>query len=107
MTTELKKPVEKVKRYYDYNECRDYLQKKYGYDERNYGKKAKNKFGHGKDFWGSFVILMAPNIENGSYFQMSNEWLIGSEDWQKEILEHYLSEFGTGENRIIEFYAIW
>ena len=106
MTTELKKPVEKIRKYYNYFECRDYLQKKYGYDENNYGKKPNKKYSN--DFWGDFVVLvMAPHITNGSFFQMTNEWLIGSEDWQREILERYLSEFGTGENRVIDFYVAW
>jgi hypothetical protein len=105
----MKKPNEKTRQYYDYHECQDYLQKKYGYDERNY---ADHKF-TGKpddapyqDFW-HFVIEMT-NLNNGTFIYMNNDWLESAkEPWQKEIIEHYLSEFGKGKNREVQFFVAW
>lgn len=50
----LEKPKQKIKKYYDYNKCRNYLEKKYNYDERDYAGKYKNRYHEDKpylDFW--------------------------------------------------------
>ena len=108
----MKKPKKHTKESYSYSECRKYLEKKYGYDERNY---ANTKYDGTpddapyQDFW-HFVCDFA-NPNNGSYFTMDNFWLDkkygAKEEWQRTIIEYYLSEFGEGKNREIEFYVWW
>ena len=51
-----KKPIKKTIKYFNYNECSDYIEKKYGYEERDYAgvsayinsslKKTNEKFGN-------------------------------------------------------------
>jgi hypothetical protein len=173
------KPKKHTIEYYDYHECRDYLQEKYGYNERDYAGRHKKKEeldhfrlyqkltgdiqpfdghypdcsgkGGGKtiwrdgkkipateeqyradfdlihaqyrryqdwtlehpetpkppyqDFW-HFVVEQT-ELSNGSMFTMSDDWLEYAEGWQKTILEYYLSEFGEGEEREIQFQVNW
>jgi len=120
----MKKPGKRTKEYYDYHECRDYLQEKYSYDERDYagkhnhGKAAKNSKAVTAlgltndndppywDFW-HFVIDAGGVQSNSSFFHLTTEWLHGeTEDWQKEIIQHYLDEFADKDG-MIEFYVDW
>ena len=94
MTT---KPKEKTKTAYDYNECRDWLQAKYGYDERDYaGKYASpipNPSAPYQDFW-HFVLDQTP-VHNGCYINIEDSWLEDAAPWQREIINRYLDHFGT------------
>jgi len=95
-------------------ECRNYLNKKYNCDQDNYANcnygtdgKADAPF---QCFW--HFILEVSNLSDGSffysYFYMNNDWLdMAEEEWQKEILEQYLSEFGEGKDSEIKFYVEW
>jgi len=59
-----------------------------------------------QDFW--HWIVENNSINNGGYFQLSNyDFETCEEDFQKTILEYFLSEFGEGENRRVEFYVEW
>jgi hypothetical protein len=60
-----------------------------------------------QDFW--HFVCDQTEIHNGGTFVMSDEWMDCAEDWQKEILERYLSEFGTNSYgcREIEFEVSW
>lgn len=108
----MKKPALRKVNYLDYHECSEYLEKKYGYEERNY---KKHRFDISEndpsnppycDFWHWVVDTFS--VHNGCDICFSNDWLEGNlEDWQKEILEHYLSEFGSGPNREVEFRVEW
>jgi len=109
----MNKPVKRVHEYYDYNECRNYLEEKYGYDERDYankltargiGSKADDDSVPYQDFW--HYICDCTDIYNGCDFTMYSDWMDDAEDWQKEILQHYFDEFGD-ENGEIEFNVLW
>jgi hypothetical protein len=108
--SKIKKPTKKTTKFLDYIECRNYLNQKYKCDQDNYAGcnygtdgKASAPF---QCFW-HFIIEIS-NLSNGSFFYMNYEWLdMAEEDWQKEILERYLSEFGEGKDREIKFYVSW
>ena len=106
----MKKPVQYTKTYYDYHECRDYICDKYKCDIDNFANKKYT--GKPNDppfqcFW--HFVIDKTNCSNGTTFPMSNEWLKESKpnDWQKTVIEYFLSEFGKGKNREIEFYVSW
>lgn len=106
----VKKPDKKVMTYYDYDECRQYLEKKYGYDERDYAGRFTgrgNERAPYQDFW-HFVVEKG-SAHNDALMVMSEWWKEGAEPWQAEILERYLSEFGEGDpgDRSIEFWVSW
>ena len=106
----MKKP-EKIKfELNDYHKCRDWLQRRYNYDERNYANctlTASEDDTPYQDFW-HFVIDMG-NPHNGSILWMHNEWRENAEEWQVEILDRYLDHFGEGEgeNRYARFWVEW
>jgi hypothetical protein len=78
---------------YDYHECRDYLQARDGYDERDYaGKYPDHPDAPYQDFW-HFVVDCA-DIHNPCDFVMDETWRAGAEPWQVEILDKYLTTFG-------------
>lgn len=109
----MQKPQKYTKVYYDYNECREYLEKKYGYDERDYlGKYPKNikqKIRDVKylDFW--HWVIDHHDINNECFITFSQETLdeeYDMEDWQKEIYKRYLDEFAD-KNGELEMYVWW
>ena len=97
---------------YDYYECSNYIDKKYGYDQRNFaGKGQKGRVDEEVpylDFWQAWV-LKKYEINNGCYFTFSRDDLDYSEmevpDWIKTIFNHYMDEFA--ENDEIKFYVWW
>lgn len=102
---------------YDFIECRDYLQTKYGFDMRDYAgywknRRKKNPPPH-QDFWHWMCDHF--EISNGCDFFMSQEDLDshieypGStpmEQWQIDIYKLFLKEFG-GKNKEIHFEVSW
>lgn len=105
------KPVKKCHIYaYDYRECRDYLQARDGYDERDYASKFQGDAGPPyQDFW-HFVLDKDPEIHNGCEVVMDESWAEGAEPWQQEILRKYLDAFGeTGllGERVVNVYVWW
>lgn len=117
MKKKIDKPVKQTKTYYDYNECRNYLENKYGYDERDYSKRFKRKDGkltginndvEYRDFW--HWVLDHNQISNGCFITFYKEDLedpeMDFEDWQKEIYKRYIDEFAD-ENGELEMYVWW
>ena len=107
--TDLKKPEKKSITAYDYHECRDYLQRIHGYDERDYlGTFKGNDDAPYQDFW-HFVLDQNGSIHNDCFFTMHEEWADGAEPWQKQILTYYLDAFGEGKKgeRSIYFHVWW
>lgn len=103
-------PKAKAKMALDYHECRDYLQEKYDYQERDYAGKWTNKSPDDVpylDFW-HYVISQAEYITNGSYFEMDKDWKDGldDDDFRVTIINYYFKEFGNG-NDSIEFWVQW
>lgn len=112
------KPIKHTRTYFDYHECRDYLQEKYRYDERDYaGYHTNGKIDSSKpyqDFWVDVILNLAYNVGNETFFEMNDEWLdencYDTEDWQRTIIEYYLSEFGEADSdgfRSINFWVEW
>ena len=95
---------------YDYHACRDYLERRDGYAERDYaGRFTGNSTAPYQDFW-HFVLEYVPDMGNGHFFTMEEDWLLDAEPWQQEILLKYLDTFGeVGEDgkRFVELYAWW
>lgn len=93
---------------YDYHEVRDWLNHMYERDDRDVlGKFNGNIDAEYRDFW-HFVCENA-EIHNGCIFTMYEEWAEDAEDWQKEIIEQYMKNFGTGNDgdREIQFWVEW
>jgi hypothetical protein len=115
----MNKPVKKEhESHYDYNECQDWIESKYGYKVRDYlGKFTYYKNGSPKgfnenikylDFW--HWITDNFDIHNGSYFLFSkddlNNYRKSEPEWVKRIYNDFLTEFAD-ENGEIEFYVWW
>lgn len=103
----MEKPQKQVWFIYDYHECRNYLENKFGYDERDYAGHFIDENLPYKDFW-HFVVDKG-GVTNDSTFVMSEWWFEDAEDWQREIGTRYLDEFGEGEpgDRSILFCVSW
>jgi hypothetical protein len=105
----MEKPIKKKREYYDYNECRDYLQKKYDYDERDYAKKYKTQPFDAEipyfDFW--HWVIANHEIHNGCEIMFYREKMEEiKEDWVKEIYSRYIEEFAE-ESGELEMYVSW
>jgi hypothetical protein len=109
------KPIPKTKEAYDYRECRDYLQWKYGYDEQDYTGKYKKIPAWAVDdidesvpyqnFW--HWLLGRYEIHNGGYVTFTRDALDEiQEEWAKIIYSHYLEEFTQGQDEVT-FYVWW
>lgn len=97
----MKKPTKKTFIAYDFSECRDYINKKYKCNIRDFARST----GEGKeyqDFWHWICNTYSPN--NGSFLTFSREDDT-EKDWQRTILNYFLDEFG--ENDEVIFYVDW
>jgi hypothetical protein len=105
---DMNKPTPKTKTAYSYTECRDYLQEKYGYKERDYAGKFKHRDMDDipyQDFW--HWVVGNYQIHNGCYVTFTKEVLDEiQEDWVKTIYSYYLHEFALDKNEVT-FYVEW
>jgi lipoprotein NlpI len=94
---------------YGYHACRDYLQARDGYNERDV---AGHWGDHSKpyhDFW-HFICDKAVELHNGGTFVMDETWKEGAEAWQAALVDKYLEAFGEVDEdgiRTAEFYVAW
>lgn len=96
----MKKPKKITKSYFVYTECRDYLENKFNYKEREY----LDKNNQCQDFWHWIIINQNPprgSFMTFDYFELQEI----QEEWAKEIYAHYLEEFG--ENKKLEMFVDW
>ena len=87
------KPQPKTMTYYDYTECRNYLQEKYGYNERDFAGRHKVSWPENAhipylDFW--HWVCEHHEVFNGCMIDFSREVLDDPDtdwngEWQKEI----------------------
>ena len=112
---ELEKPKFKTKIFYHYNECRNYLQKKYNCNERDFAGRYKrdenNKLKEVdinkpyQDFWhwvcdnyiiynGCFIVF------SKNYFGMKSETI---PEWVKTIYSRYIEEFADNNGELVMF----
>lgn len=104
----MEKPKKHSKEFYDYRECRDYLQQKYDYDERDlagWRKKMDDSVPY-QDFW--HWVVEHHQISNGCFVTFSREALaeLDAVDWQREIYVRYLDEFAD-ESGELEMWIWW
>lgn len=104
-----KRPKKETRSYFDYNKCRDYLQAKYGYDERDYAGKFVGKGVRENvpylDFW--HWVLNHHQIQNGCFVVFTRwEYEDIEEEWVKVIYGHYLDEFADKEGNL-DLYVWW
>lgn len=107
----MQKPTKKKKEYYDYNECKDYIDEKLGRDIDDYAAKfvmknnkpvKVNEHADFKCFW--HWVVDRYNITNGCSFGfIESELEYIEEDWIKEIYAAFLEEFG----KEIDFEVWW
>lgn len=104
----MKKPTKQKIEYYDYSECRDYLEQKYGYDERDYAGKFKDGLHDDRpylDFW--HWVVERFNVRNGDYITFERSEIEEIEqDWVREIYTRYIDEFAD-KNGNLEMYVGW
>lgn len=117
---DLNKPIKRQhESHYDYHECIEYIEKKNGYETREYPKRGSKPY---LDFW--HWVLENAEISNGCYFKINTEWLDSLKeeiiekggsfktDWRKRIVDDLLKEFGTPDNDqdelvTIRFWVEW
>lgn len=119
--TELVKPKARSRKpELDFNECTDYIEKKYGYSTRGFAFDEEKLLGpttelEYRDFW--HWVVDHYTIHNGCHIEFSQETLdeykelepndpYGMKDWQIKIYQDYLNEFAD-ENGEINFYVWW
>ena len=111
------KPVKRTRTFYEYLECRDYLQEKYGYDERDYASRNKAVEVIGKrrrfdgsrpyqDFW--HWVVETYQIHNGCFVTFSRDAdalreLPTDKQWVREIYQRYLDEFADEDGELLMF----
>lgn len=86
------KPKKRSKKEYDYNECKEYISKKLGYDIDNVPGKTFRCFWHELENYNE--------LHNGSHI-----WIFSDshkEKWAKEIAMAFEQEFGEGP-----YYCSW
>lgn len=110
--SDLKKPEKKHRApIYDYNQCRSYLEAKYGYDERQYGreyqvldnglKACTNPEQEYQDFWWWVVKKYSPVRDGTITFHRENLNEMGHEpEWIRKIYTYYLDEFADETGRL-------
>lgn len=106
------KPTQKTKTYFDYNECRNYLQEKHGYNEQDYTGLFRH-LGSGEpppvlpyqNFW--HWVVGRYNAHNDCFVTFSRDVLPEIEEgWVKTIYSHYLDEFAD-EKGELEMHVWW
>lgn len=110
--TELIKPEKETKSYHVYTKVRDYLQQKYGYDERDYVGRYNRRTTHEYDptkphwdFW--HWVVQHHDITNGCFITFTRDQLHEIQvDWVKEIYSRYLDEFAD-EDGTLEMWVWW
>lgn len=93
----INKPKMHSRDFYDYFECKKYLEEKYSFKERDLGAK--------QDFW---HWLAGRHITgNDSFFTLSREELEEIEEgWVKVIYQCFIEEFADSDG-IAEFFVSW
>lgn len=94
---------------HDYNKCRDYLEAKYGYHERDVlGRFRGNPDAEYLDFW--HWVVDNYEVRNESFMTFSRSRLDGDHadapEWVRKIYGHYLEEFADA-NGEVHFYVWW
>lgn len=105
----MKKPSPKTKKYYDYHEVIDYIEKKYNIKVDGYTPKVPPS--GEKDTYLSFWhwICDTHEVHNGSDIYLDMKWTIEHDSeswapsWVKEILQMIMDEFGSN----IELNVSW
>lgn len=104
----MNKPKPRTKKYYDWIECKNYIQEKYNIDIRDVaGKYQGNPDAPYQDFWHSLTDKF--EIHNGCYVDFFageplDEWF--EHEWEKKIARIFEEEFYV-EGKEIEFYIWW
>lgn len=75
---------------YDYGEIADFIEKKYAIKLRGYKNEEDGEY---RDFW--HFLVDRCQIHRGCYITVSEETGDGAEEWQKELLSLFLTEFGS------------
>ena len=94
----------------DYHECRDYLQEKYNYKERNYANRTfggDNNDAPYLDFW--HWVVDACEVHNGGIMTFHKEMLeqFEDDDFHHIILTYYFNEFCPPDKDSIDFLVEW
>jgi len=106
----MNKPKQKSAKYYDYRECRDYIEKKYGYETRNFANRkytGKPDDAPSQDFW--LYLCNKHGVGNDCTFELdiNDVDYAAEEEWQKKIILDFLNEFGKGKYQGVVFHVEW
>ncbi len=111
------KPRPKTVKRLSYRQAMDYLQAKYKFRERGYGRKNDaDRSGPYLDFW--HWILATRPVQNGCDITFSKYDLsLAAEkhandkspdnSWRVKIVDYILAEFGKGRERVVTFWVAW
>lgn len=103
------KPKKRVKTYYDYVECRDYINAKYKIDIDDVNNTLKEVSGAPyQNFW-NFVTDNF-DIRNDCDFSLSETDKEYAEEWQVKIIDLFLTEFGENDaylGKSVDFNVQW
>lgn len=98
----MEKPKKHKREYYNYNECKEYINKKYNINIEDYEGRFKDKNTNYDakylNFW--HWLIERFNVHNGSIIEFDVEGLLKESDdytpiWAKEILKLFKDEFGS------------
>lgn len=96
------KPQLKTRQYYDYNECAQFIEPKLGYKIRDtLGKFRGNINAEYRDWW--HFLIREVDVHNGCFIQIDSSLLDAGNDWQNEITQVFISEFGEDSDYYVEW----
>ena len=89
----MKKSEQKPNPMFNYNECSKYIENKLGYPLRDTLGTFKGNSVEYRDYW-HYLIDCHNHITNGCCFQITSDMLEDGKDWQNEITQAFIDEFG-------------
>ena len=103
----VERPKKHTKTFYDYNECSEYLQQKYGYNERDVaGAITKDGIDKTKPYQDFFRWLINHfDINSGTFFDFCEGDALYEEEWIQTIYNRYVDEFA--EDGTCEMFIWW
>ena len=99
----MEKPSKKSYEYLPYGKCAEYIAHVLGVKDLREvdGKFYGNKDAEYKDFW--HLLVDKKTVHNGCVITIYLEDADGAEDWQRQIIEAFVTEFGEGA----EYWVDW
>ena len=101
----IKKPKLQSRKAYEYSDCAKWVEQKLGYDIRNtLGNRSPEGFKERREYrdWWHFIIDYL-DVRNGCYISIEKDLLENGNNWQNEITQAFIDEFGEDA----EYWVWW